>query len=295
MKTLFIVNPRSGSRPRADVAKIIRDGCSEWAAEVAITTCAGVDELDGIIRGAQRDGTEAVFAVGGDGTVHEVSKRLIGTGIALGILARGSGNGLARHLGIPMNPAKALSVCRDGVIATIDTAVVNGEPWVGVMGTGLDALVAERFAGSVARGMRTYVGIGLRTFAAYRPEEYEIVISGKVRRVTAYAVAVANSSQYGNNARIAPLASLQDGLLEVVIIRHMPLYAAPLLLMRLFNGTFHQSRHVEILQAPEVTIRRSRECAVHVDGEPMVMPATLDVSIRPQSLRVLLPGGLAKI
>ena len=295
MKTLFIVNPRSGIRRRDDVTKIIRSGCSEWAAEVEITTCSSIGDLDDIIGRAQRDGMEAVFAVGGDGTVHEVSKRLIGTGMALGILARGSGNGLARHLGIPMNPHRALSVCRDGVIATIDTAIVNDEPWVGVMGTGLDAVVAERFAGSAARGMRTYIGIGLRTFAAYRPEEYEIVIAGKARRVTAYAVAVANSSQYGNNARIAPLASLQDGLLEVVIIRHMPLYAAPLLLMRLFNGTFHQSRHVEILQAPEVTIRRRQEGAVHVDGEPMTLPAMLDVRIRPQSLRVLLSGGLAKI
>ncbi|HUP47387.1 MAG TPA: YegS/Rv2252/BmrU family lipid kinase [Thermoanaerobaculia bacterium] len=289
MKTLFIVNPRSGIRRRAGLAAIIREACEAAAVEHEVITCEETAQLDGIIARAAAGGCEAVFAAGGDGTVHEVAKRLIGSGLALGILPIGSGNGLARHLGIPLRPSEALSVCGEGLLATIDTATVNGEAWVGVMGVGLDAVIAEHFASSKVRGLRTYLRVGLPAFARFRPDEYEIDVDGATRRVRACVVAVANSSQYGNNARVAPLASLQDGLLDVVIIEQVPLHAAPFMLARLFNGTLHESRRVKVVQGRRITIRRSGRGPAHVDGEPLTLPAELDVRVRPRSLRVLLP------
>jgi YegS/Rv2252/BmrU family lipid kinase len=295
MKSLFIVNPRSGVRRKKDIAAMIRDGCAGGAASHEIASCDGIDQLDGIISRAKSEGFEVVYAVGGDGTVHEIARRVIGTALALGIVPAGSGNGLARHLGIPLDIERAVLVCQDGVIATIDSAVVNGHPFFGVMGVGLDAVIAERFAASRTRGLRTYVRMGLRTFIGFRPEDYEIEIDGVAHRPRAHILAIANSSQYGNNARIAPLASLQDGLLDVVIIEDAPMFAAPLMLVRLFNGTLHQSRGVRILQGRNVHIRRSAPGAAHLDGEPILLPAELNVSIRPASLRVMVPRARTRI
>ena len=290
MKTLFVVNPRSGMRRGVDLTSVIRKACRLMMTEADVTTCLAKEDLDAIMVRAQEEGFEAVVAVGGDGTVHEVAKRMIGSRLALGILPIGSGNGLARHLGIPMNLTEALSICSEGTIATIDTATVNGEGWVGVMGVGLDAVIAERFASSDVRGLGTYVREGLKAFAGHRPEKYEISVDGTTHHLHAQVVAVANSSQYGNNARVAPLASLQDGVLDVVVIARAPLYAAPLLLVRLFNGTIHRSRRVSVLQGRRITIRRPAAGPAHLDGEPVTLPAELRIEVRPKSLRVILPS-----
>jgi diacylglycerol kinase (ATP) len=295
MNSLFILNPRSGVRRHGDIGETIRRGCAGWAAEVDVKSCHSKEELDTIIATAARNGVEVVYAVGGDGTVHEIAKRLVHTDLALGIVPAGSGNGLARHLGIPMIPEQAIDVCRDGVIETIDTATVNGLPFFGVLGVGLDATIAERFASSKTRGMRTYVGLGLRTFLRFRAEEYEIEVDGVKQRREALILAIANSSQYGNNARIAPLASLQDGLLDVVIIESASWLTAPRMLMRLFDGTFLRSKGVRFLQAREVKIRRAAAGPAHIDGEPITLPADLAVSIVPRSLRVLMPRARTRI
>jgi diacylglycerol kinase (ATP) len=295
MNSLFILNPRSGARRRGDIGETIRRGCAGWAAEVDVKRCESKEELDAIIATAARNGVEVVYAVGGDGTVHEIAKRLIHTDLALGIIPAGSGNGLARHLGIPMILDQAIDVCRNGVIESIDTATVNGLPFFGVMGVGLDATIAERFASSETRGMRTYVRLGFRTFLRFRAEEYEIDLDGVRQRRQALVLAIANSSQYGNNARIAPLASLQDGLLDVVIIESASWLSAPRMLMRLFDGTFLRSKGVRFQQAREVKIRRTAPGSAHIDGEPITLPADLAVSIVPRSLRVLMPRARARI
>ena len=286
MKTLFIVNERSGLRRRRGIAATIRSGCRS---PHEIVTCGRKEDLDEIINRAERERFDVVCAVGGDGTVHEVGKRLIGRSPALGILPTGSGNGYARHLRIPALPMES------GSIAVVDTAEVNGMPFLGVLGMGLDAVIAQRFAASAVRGLRTYVKEGLKTYVDYRPERYRIETDGQLRTATAYVIAVANSSQYGNNARIAPVASLQDGLLDVVIVENLSIVRAPLMLVRLFNGTLHKSRSVRILQGRNLVIRRPRPGPVHLDGEPMDMEAELRVRVVPLSLRVLLPAGAARI
>ncbi len=286
MKTLFVVNERSGLRRPRDAGAIIREGCSE---PHEIVICGRKEDLDEIIARAERENFDVVCAVGGDGTVHEVGKRLIGRSPALGILPTGSGNGYARHLRMPAAPL------RSGSIAAVDTAEVNGMAFLGVMGAGLDAVIAHRFAASGIRGLRTYVKEGLKTYMQYRPERYVIEVDGKRWTSTAFVVAVANSSQYGNNARIAPLASLQDGLLDVVIVEELSLIRAPLMLVRLFNGTLHKSRSVKILQGRNVVIRRPQPGPVHLDGEPFEMDAELRVRVVPLSLRVLLPANAAHI
>ncbi|MDP9193401.1 MAG: YegS/Rv2252/BmrU family lipid kinase [Acidobacteriota bacterium] len=286
VKALFIINERSGTKRSYDVADLIR---RESPFKHEIAACALKEDLDAIIDRAERESIDVVFAVGGDGTVHETAKRLIGTPLALGVLPIGSGNGFARHIGLGADPAAALRSCRGGRIVTIDTASVNGHPFLGVMGIGFDAVIANRFAASSVRGLQTYVREGLHAFMEFKAEEYQVTANGTTTRKCAFVIAVANSGQYGNNARIAPLASLQDGLLDLVIVDDTHFIDAAFLITRLFTGSFHRAAGVTSVQTTEVTIRRTNAGPAHLDGEPITLGEDLHVRVVPQSLRLLVP------
>ena len=287
MNVLFLVNPRSGARRRRDVASLIRAACGAW--NVEILPCTSAEELDAIIPRAIGEGVGVIYAVGGDGTVHEVAKRLIGTSAALGVLPAGSGNGFARHLGLPTSLRASLRACRGLRIETIDTATVNGAPFIGIMGLGFDAWIAGAFARARARGFMTYVRVGLRGFAGYQSEEYDLTIDGLRMRRRAMVLAVANASQYGSNARIAPLASLQDGMLDVTLIEHATFLTAPRLIAQLFAGQLHRARGVTTLRGRRVEIARAAAGPAHLDGEPLTLPESLRVEVVPRSLRVVVP------
>ncbi len=289
MNVLFLINPLSGAKRRGDLAALIREECRHWKTETV--PCPAAGELDPIIARAARERMDAVYAVGGDGTVHEIAKRLIGTPMALGIIPTGSGNGLARHIGLPLDPRAALRACRGMRVESIDTATVNGTPFVVTMGLGFDAWIADAFAHAGARGLVTYVRVALRGFAGYAAQEYEITVDGNRTRRRALLVAVANASQYGNNARIAPLASLQDGLLDVTVVERATLLTAPLLVWRLFAGRLHRAKGVTTTAGRRVEIARAAAGSAHLDGEPVVLPASLTVEIVPRSLRVVVPDG----
>ena len=286
LKALFIVNERSGKRRDLDVASLIRGA---WHGTFDLQPCGEKQDLDGIIDRAESEEFDVVYAVGGDGTVHETAKRLIGRKPALGILPTGSGNGFARHIGLPADLAASLQSCRGGRIVSIDTAEVNGHPFLGVMGIGFDAVVADRFASSTTRGLETYVKEGLAAFTGFNAEDYTILANGQTVQRKAFVVAVANSGQYGNNARVAPLASLRDGLLDVVIVNDTSVVGAVILLARLFTGSFHRSDSVTTLQTKEVTIKRPAAGPAQLDGEPCTLGEELHVRVKPLSLRLLVP------
>ena len=286
MKALFVINERSGRRRDLDLPALIRE---TWHGQLELQSCGRKEDLDAIVDRAEAENFDVVYAVGGDGTVHETAKRLIGRRPALGILPTGSGNGFARHIGLPIDLVPSLQSCRGGRIVTIDTAAVNGNPFLGVMGIGFDAVVADRFASSTTRGLETYVREGLVAFANFQAEEYAVTAKGQTIRKKAFVVAVANSGHYGNNARIAPLASLQDGLLDVVIVNDASLVGAVILLARLFSGTFHRSDAVTTLQTSEVTIQRPQPGVAQLDGEPFTLPSELHVRVNPRSMNLLVP------
>jgi diacylglycerol kinase (ATP) len=288
LKALFLVNARSGSDRKRDVAALIRRSCNWDGYEIA--PCERKEDLDAIVARALRERFDVVFAAGGDGTVHEVAKRLIGTPLALAVIPTGSGNGFARHIGFPLDPRKTIAACRDASIVAIDTAEVNGDPFVGIMGIGFDAFVAHRFEEEKERGLLTYVRAGVRSLIRYKPETYELTIDGQTIRERALVVAVANTSQYGNNARIAPRASVRDGMLDVVIVRR----ASPIVMARLFAGTLDRSRAVLMRRGAEVIIKRESGGDAHLDGEPLALPCELQVRVRPRSLNVLVPPANAE-
>lgn len=292
MTITFIVNPRSGRRRDFDrLVATIEHRCARAGLTAAAVRCGSIAELDGIVGDAIARGTDALVAVGGDGTVHELGIRLVATPVALGILPVGSGNGLARHLGISMDPISALDAIATSTAMTIDTARVDGLRYLGVAGVGFDAEVAHRFGAAGTRGLRTYVREAALLLRTYRPSRYVVETSDGRREVSALLIAVANSSQYGNEARIAPAASLCDGMLDVCILEDPPLLFVPILLQRLFAGTLSDGAGVTIIRTPYARIERASGGPAHLDGEPVVLGASPSFDVVPRSLRVLVPRG----
>ena len=232
--------------------------------------------------------TDILIAVGGDGTINEVASAMVGSGKLMGIVPYGSGNGLARSLGIPINDKSAILKLNSLNFTCIDTGELNGKKFFNMAGMGFDAHISALFAEGVKRGLLGYVKTTLSEISNYQSQHYRLEIDGEIYERDAFMISIANSSQYGNNAYISPYASLKDGLLDVCIIRPFPLFQFPALGYRMFSKSIHKSKYVEIIRGKEIRILRESKGAVHLDGEPVVMGNELNVIIRPLSLALLI-------
>lgn len=293
----MIVNPISGTKGKE---KILKELHEHPLCRLVATT--GPGDATRLSRQAREQGARAVIAVGGDGTVREVAIPLIGGDVPMGIIPAGSGNGLARHLHIPADPKKAFAIIRDGHVSRIDTAEACGMPFFCTMGLGFDAEVSVRFANSGRRGKFSYMSAIAAAFRSYNPLNYRITLdSGRVLERTAMILTVANAGQYGNNAWIAPHASLTDGVLDLVLLRKgdalHTLEAAP----QLFTGSLESNPLVETIPCRSLKIERSAPgdtdagaaaYPAHLDGDPADLPAEVEVSIVPASLPVITPASL---
>ncbi|MFA5058773.1 MAG: diacylglycerol kinase family protein, partial [Opitutaceae bacterium] len=229
----------------------------------------------------------------GDGTMNEVAQALVGAPAALALLPCGSGNGLALHLGLPTRPRRALALLADPTarIVAIDTGTANGHSFFNAMGLGFDAEISRRFNRLARRGLAAYARIGFTAFLHQRGEPV-VIGDGNGTRETldAFIVAVANSDQYGNHARLAPGACVDDGLLDLVTLEPPGLAGALPLVARLFLGTFDRSPRVRRRQSPRFVIRRSAPGLIHTDGETHETGATVEIAVRPRSLRLVVPA-----
>lgn len=297
-KILFVANPKSGTRTnrqREMVLDLVMMMASS-AFEVSMVPTQAAGHATELTAQAVADGVDYVVAVGGDGTVNEVARALVDTPTALGILPLGSGNGLARHLGISMQPEKALQQLFAEQLAVIDTCYLNGTPFFCTAGVGFDAFVAERFAQQTTRGLSTYAKTVLKAWRVYEPPTLSLELDGTLRQQQVFAVTFANASQYGNNAYVAPLALTDDGLMDVCVMSPFALYQLPAVLWRLFNRSLNHSRHLQIFRTPHLCVNtQSSPTLVHLDGDPLWLPtATLQLSLKPHSLRVLVGQRVAE-
>lgn len=293
LRTRFIINPVSGpAATRAERRDRVENFIRQHRLAATIETTRHAGHATELARAAVAEGCGLVVSVGGDGTMNEVARALVGTPVIYGMVPMGSGNGLGRDLGVPLDFPRALAVLLDGAVRTIDTGEVNGLPFFNVMGLGFDAEIGRQFNLSRQRGFRTYLRIGFRTFFRYRKEPLTIEAEGCAGiSVDAFVTAVANSTQYGNNARIAPRAALDDGKLDLVAIATSnPLWAVAIA-ARMFAGSIDRSRKVRTLQARRFVIRRAVAGPVHTDGEVHDCEAELHVAVRPASLRVAVSRG----
>lgn len=288
-RILFIVNPVSGSGRQKRIGGLIERYLDKTRYQPRIHFTEGKGHATELARTAVTEGVTMVVAVGGDGTVNEVGQGLVGSKTALAIIPTGSGNGLARHLKIPMNFRKAIEFINQGKRLTIDTATLNGSFFVNVAGVGFDAYVARKFDQATERGFFSYFSISTSAYSRYRPKKYTIMVDGRVYIRRALMVSFANSSQFGNNTTIAPKASLNDGLIDVCILRKLPFWKITLLSPLVFMKQFDKTPYLEIIQGKEVIVTRKKGKYVHLDGEPGREDKVFTIQVHPLSLHVVVP------
>lgn len=285
-KAVFIINPISGGKTKDGVPELIRQHLDANAFDADIVFTDGVAHAKQIAKEAVGN-YDIVVAVGGDGTVNEIASAIVGSNATLGIVPYGSGNGLARFLGIPMDSVKAIKTLTMGHVETIDSAIMNGEPFFNMAGMGFDAHISEVFSHGKKRGFFTYIKSSLQEIVKYQSQEYLIVIDGNEYKRKAFMLSFANSSQYGNNAHISPNASVQDGLLDVCIIRKFPLWRFPEMGIRMITKTSDKTSFVEIVRGKHIKINRSQPGPVHLDGEPRTFGIDAEITVLPNSLKVI--------
>jgi YegS/Rv2252/BmrU family lipid kinase len=263
--------------------------------EVRLTTAPG--DARHFASEAAAAGAEIVLAIGGDGTANEIAWGLLGTSAALGLVPMGSGNGLARTLGIPLKPDRALAVLADAVPRAMDVGMINERPFLNVAGAGFDAQVGLDFHEHGRRGGRrgvfTYVWLSVLRTMNYRAESFVLDAGAQKFEGRAYIVAFVNGRQYGGGAVLVPGARLDDGLLDVVVIEDAPALEVAWNAQRLFFGTLSKYRRYRHLPAAKVLLTAATTVPYHRDGEPESTPGRLEVSVLPRALRILVPRATA--
>ncbi|MBF9239416.1 diacylglycerol kinase family lipid kinase [Hymenobacter sp. BT683] len=285
-KTCFILNPKAGPSRRLDMPALIAQhfGALESDYEIRFTEYAG--HAVELARTAAAEGFEVVAAVGGDGTVNEVGRGLLGTDTAMGIVPQGSGNGLARHLKVPLALPAALRQLAAPTFSRMDVGVINDHPFFCTAGLGFDAHVSQHFAQAGSRGLSTYLRVTLREYRRYQPVPVRVDLDGQVAQTNCYVLAFANASQYGNNAYIAPLADLRDGLLDVCLIDALPVGRAIKVSLGMALGNLPQSKAAEYFRVPRGRVTAQAPIGFHVDGDYLGHATEFVIDLMPMALAV---------
>ena len=275
----LILNPNAGTNSSRKRARIMKEIESIPNSKVWLTERP--NHATELTQKAMTSGASRIIAIGGDGTINEVAAALIHSSIPLGIIPQGSGNGLARHLGIPFKFKKALKVALSGQIITIDAGLWNNRPFFCTAGIGFDAYVAAHFAKRGKRGFINYVYSTFASLLQYKP--IEINENEKI-----FSLTVANANQFGNNAYISPESDLQDGKLERIKIKPGSILSQAILGISLFRKNLHQLHLAEITSVKNLSIRTRIGLPYHLDGESLQLETDLiEIKILPGSLQVI--------
>lgn len=289
-KILFIVNPISGHNDKSRFPSIVDNLIDKDKYDYTITLTEYSGHAAEITRQAIENKYDIIVAVGGDGTINEVAANMIGARQTFGIVPYGSGNGLARHLHLPLRPRNVITeVINKGVKSKIDTATINEVPYISIAGIGFDTIIADFFAKDPDRGIKTYVKLVTREYMHFKPKKYHLILDdNKEIDCEPLFISFANSNQFGSNAVISPHASLNDGLLDVCIFKKPRILQVPYAAERLMTQNIDKTSFVDIYKASKIVVIRDTEEIVNIDGEAVMMPKNLEVKINPLSLNILL-------
>ena len=288
-KIVFVYNPISGSRRLIPVVPIIERFINRDLYDFSIVSTRYKGHATELAREYAAQKYDAVIAVGGDGTVNETGCGLIGTNTALGIIPCGSGNGLARHLGIPTDPFKAVKWLNKSIFTEIDYGMMDDQPFFCTCGVGFDAKVSDSFSKAKSRGVLTYLESIMKEIATYHNEIYKLSFDNSSETFEAFFITCANADQWGNNAFIAPTASLQDGILDIIAAHPFSVVDAPLIAFQLFNKQIDRNPNVSVRKCRKVTISRDSEGPAHYDGEPVILGKEIKIELVQGGLKVLIP------
>ncbi|MEZ0486633.1 diacylglycerol/lipid kinase family protein [Fibrella aquatica] len=286
---LVIINPLSGTLPltqRENLRAFIAAEADRQAYQAEIVTTAYAGHATELAIEAVKQGIRRVMVVGGDGTINETARALRHTATALGIVPMGSGNGLARHLGLPMSPQKAVQRALAGKPVLIDSGELNDHPFFCTSGLGFEAYVAHEFAKQPTRGLQTYIKTAYQAYWNYQPAEYSIDAN---ETGPLFSLTAANAGQFGNNAWIAPTANISDGKLELCCVKPFPAHMASILGWQLFRKSLSGSAYWSGRPVLKATIQSNAPLLAHADGEPLLLPGnSCTVRVLPASLLVLM-------
>ena len=286
-KILFIMNPKSGVGSKESIPELIDKNIDKELFDYQIANTEYAGHATELAKQAVEVKVGIVVAVGGDGTVNEVGKALINTDTAIGIIPTGSGNGLARHLAIPMNVKKSLQILNQACIHKLDYGIINGIPFFCTCGMGFDAFISMKFAEAGKRGVVTYVQKVLEEGLKYEPQTYDIEDNEGVHHYKAFLISVANASQYGNNAYIAPQASMSDGLLDIIIMEPFDIIDAPQVAIEMFNKTLDKNSKIKTFKAKRIHIHRKEEGVIHYDGDPIMAGKDVEIKLVSKGIKVV--------
>ena len=291
-KVLVLVNPKSGLPRMFTTMKNALDRC--WDVEgIDLSYQFTQSKEDGISK-AQRavgSGVDTVIVSGGDGTVGTISQVLVGTDTVLGVIPTGSGNGFARHFNIPLSPARAVEALASGAVKPIDVGVVNGTPFFVTCSMAWDAAIVRTFEKSPLRGILPYVFAGVQEFFEYRPQDMSVTLADgeTIDFRLPVLFTIANLTQYGGGAMIAPHALEDDGKLELVVGLQRDFALILANLPRLFDGSMDRIPRIVTRSSATMTIRRAKPVPIQVDGEVVDAPEIIEIGVRPGALKVLVP------
>ena len=288
-KVCLIINPISGTESKKYIPEEVAAAIDQKKYDLLIRVTGYPNHASEIARHAVKNNYKFVITAGGDGTVNEVARELINSDTVLGILPYGSGNGLARELGIPLDSEKAIKIILNAHTRTIDYGVANDHIFFCTCGFGFDAFVSDRFADEKKRGPLGYVRNVLESVVDFRAEEYELTYDDGTLTEKAFILTCANASQYGNEAYIAPGADMEDGKMNVALIKPINAFEMPQTTIQLFTKNLHKNNKVINILTSDLLIKRNRSGVMHVDGESIEAGKEINVKIIPKGLHVLAP------
>ncbi len=288
-RLIAIINPISGTSKKEYVPETLERLIDKDKFDLTIRFTQRQGHATTLTKEAIEQEYYGVIAVGGDGTINEVASALCDSNTALGIIPCGSGNGLARHLGVPVNISKAIQIINTDNVESLDYCTVNDLPFFCTCGVGFDAHVSEKFAQGHKRGPLSYVQNALLEYLKYRPQKYIIEMGDNIVTEEAFLIACGNASQYGNNAFITPKASMHDGLIDVTVLHPFTPLDTAILGVLLFTKHIDQDLNINTYRTPELTIKRSKPGVMHIDGDPVMMQADLHIKCHKAGIKMLLP------
>ena len=286
-RIVFIINPIAGTHGKEEMPQLIEEYIDHDQFDYQMRMTEHRGHAAEMAKQCVADGIDIVVAVGGDGTVNEVARSIVHTKTALAIIPCGSGNGLARHLRIPLDPKKAIRLINDCHIEQLDYGVINGLPFFCTCGMGFDAFISLKFAEARKRGPVTYVENVLKEGLRYQPETYEVEDETGIYKYKAFLIACANASQYGNNAYIAPGATMKDGELDVIIMEPFDALEAPQIAADLFMKTLGNNSKIKTFRTKSLHIHRKQVGAIHYDGDPIMSGKEVEVHIENMGFRMV--------
>jgi diacylglycerol kinase (ATP) len=286
---VFIINPKSGVERQKEIAQAINAHLDKQHYSHEIVNTQFAKHGTALARDAARSGAYAVVAVGGDGSVNDVAQGLIGTNTLLAIIPKGSGNGMARTMRIPLDSAEAIKVINKGHTAAMDVGFANGAAFISNAGVAFDALISKKFAKSERRGLMVYSWLVTKYMWLYKERDFTITVDGKEYTERAFMVNVANGQQFGYNFKIAPMASYTDGILDVIIIRKFPKILGVLLVVRAMNGSIVKSPYVRHYTGKNITISNPQLKLMQTDGDAHPCENEISFKIQKGAQKVIVP------